>query len=421
MATIKEGLDDFNPWWKEEFEIKFRARKIYEQIKKFMPLRQIIAFTGLRRVGKTTLMFKIVKDAISNKEYNPQDIIYFSFDRFKEVEVREIIKEYENKTNKDVKKGKYLLILDEVQKLKDWENQLKSIYDIYGRSIKMIISGSGSLFIKKKSKETLAGRIFEFKIELLSFLEFLSFKNVNLQPIGLYEREYLKLFEEFTLTLGFPELIGISDKDVIEKYIKEIIDKIIYQDIPKLFKIKDITILESLLNLFLEEPGQLAELSSLARDLNLSRQTLSEYLSYLEDSFLIKKVYNFSRSRRKVERKLKKYYHAIVSANLLFKDDDLYKSKIFEWMLINQLKAEFFWRDPYKHEVDAVLIDEKVIPIEIKYGRIDFEGIIAFMDKFKIKGGYILSKKEEREQKIGNKVIKIVPAWKWLLGGEKKK
>jgi predicted AAA+ superfamily ATPase len=415
MTTIKEGLDDFNPWWKEEFEIEFKERRIYEQIKKFRPMRQIIAFTGLRRVGKTTLMFKIVKDAISNKEYNSQDIIYFSFDRFKEVEIREIIKEYENKTNKDAKKGKYLLLLDEVQKLKDWENQIKSIYDIYGRSIKMIISGSESLFIKKKSKETLAGRIFEFKVEPLSFKEFLSFKNINLQPIGIYEREYSKLFEEFILTLGFPELIGVSDKEVTEKYIKEIIDKIIYQDIPRLFKIKDINIIESLLNIFLEEPGQLVELSSLAQDLNLSRQTLSEYLSYLEESFLIKKVYNFSRSRRKVERKLKKYYPTIVSANLLFKEDVLYKSRIFEWMLINQLKAEFFWRDPYKHEVDAVLIDKKITPIEIKYGRIDFEGLIAFMNKFKLEEGYILSNKEEREQKIDNKIIKIIPAWKWLL------
>lgn len=415
MTTISEGLEDFNPWWKEAFEIDFKTRQIYEQVKKFLPLRQIIAFTGLRRAGKTTLMFKIVQEAISNKEYNPQDVIYFSFDRFKEIEVKEIIKEYENKTKKDVKKGKYLLLLDEVQKLKDWENQLKNIYDVYGRSIKMIISGSESLFIKKKSKETLAGRIFEFKVELLSFKEFLSFKGINLQPIGLYEREFSRLFEEFVLTLGFPELIGIADREVVGKYVKEIVDKIIYQDIPKLFRIKDITVLESLLNIFLEEPGQLVELSSLAQDLSISRQTLSEYLSYLEESFLIRKIYNFSRSRRKVERKLKKYYPSIISANLLFKEDNLYKSKVFEWTLINQLKAEFFWRDPYKHEVDAIMTGKEIIPIEIKYGKIDFEGLIAFMNKFKIKGGYVLSNKEEREQKLDNKLIKVIPAWKWLL------
>ena len=361
-------------------------------------------------------MLKIVEDAILNKNYDPKDIIYFSFDLFKEVEVRDIIKEYEKIMEKDLKKGKYLILLDEVQKLNDWENQLKSIYDIYGKSVKMIISGSESLFIKKKSREALAGRIFEFKVELLSFKEFLSFKEIDFKPIGLYEKELSRLFEEFTLMLGFPELVGVNEKDIVKKYVKEsIVDKIIYQDIPKLFKIKDITILESLLNIFLEEPGQLVEISKLAQDLKISRQTLSDYLTYLEESFLVKKLYNFSRNRRKVERKLKKYYPTIISVDLLFKEDELAKSKVFEWMLINQLKAEFFWRDPYKNEVDAVIVDKKIIPIEIKYGKIDFDGLSVFMKKFNVNEGYIISREQEREQKIDSKKISVIPAWKWFL------
>ena len=415
MAEIKEALKDFNPWWEKEFSVEYKEREIYPKIQKFLQLPQIIAFTGLRRVGKTTIMYKIIKEFIE-KGLESKKTIYFSFDEFGEVRIRDILKEYEAMMETNLRNGKYILLLDEVQRLKDWESQLKVIYDTFGKSIKIIISGSESLFIKRKAKSTLAGRLFEFKIEPLSFKEFLIFKGTDLKPISLYEQQLAKLFNEFILTLGFPELVGIKDKLVIKKYVKEsIIEKIIYRDIPKLFKIDDITILESLLNIFMDNPGQIIELSNLANDLNISRQTLSNYLMYLEESFLIRKLYNFSKNRRKVERKLKKYYPSIISIDLLFKDDEFSKSKVFEYMLINQLQAEFFWRDPYKNEVDAVLMNENPIPVEVKYGKIDLQGLLAFMKRFKVAEGYIISSKEEGKQTADGKSIFIIPAYKFLL------
>lgn len=415
MAIIKEALLELNPWWSGKFSIVFKEREVYKEIQKFMPLPQIIALTGLRRVGKTTLMLKIIEDALKNR-FDPKNIIYFSFDEFKETEIRAVAKEYEAMAERDLKKGKYILLFDEIQKLNGWEDQLKSVYDSFGKNIKIIISGSESLFLKKKLKETLAGRIFEFKVEQLLFKEFLLFKGIEYKPIGLHERELAKLFNEFVLSQGFPELVGITDKAIIKKYIKEgIVEKIIYRDLPQLFKIKDISLIESLLNLFMEEPGQLIEISELAKELKTVRQTLSNYLVYLEESFLIRKLYNFSKSRRKTERKLKKYYPSIVSIDLLFREDSLSKSKIFEWMLVNQLKAEYFWRDPYKNEVDIIQINKKPMPIEIKYGKIDLQGISAFMEKFGIDEGQIISSEQEREQTVNSKVIHIIPAFKFLL------
>ncbi len=414
MAEIKDALKDFNQWWEGRFKLEFKDREIYKQIQKFIPMRQIIALTGLRRVGKTTLMLKIIEDSIK-EGFDPRNIIYFSFDEFREVEIRKVIRAYEEMMEKDFRNGRYLLLLDEVQKLNHWEDQLKVVYDTF-RNIKIIISGSESLFIKRKSKENLAGRIFEFKVEPLSFKEFLVFKEIDLKPLGLYERELYKLFNEFILTLGFPELVNIKEKEIIKKYIKEgIIEKVIYRDFAKLFKIKDSSVIESLLNIFMEEPGQIVELSGLAKELKVSRQTLSNYLGYLEESFLIRKLYNFSKNRRKVERKLKKYYPVIVSIDLLFKGDELSKSKIFEWLMVNQLKAEYFWRDPYKNEVDVVIADEKLIPIEIKYGKIDIKGLSVFMKKFKTDTGYILSPEKEQTHKFDGKIISVVPAFKFLL------
>lgn len=415
MTQIKDALIDSNPWWRGVFNLSFKNRQIYDEIKKYLPLRQMVILTGLRRVGKTTLMYKIVQDKISSG-FEPRNIIYFSFDDFEKEELREIIRTYEEMMDKDISKDSLLLLLDEVQKINNWEEQLKRIYDIVGTNTKIIISGSESLFIRKKSKETLAGRMFEFKIESLNFKEFLDFKEFSYNPISLYEKELLLFMEEFMVTMGFPELVGIKDKEIIKKYaIEGIVDKIIYKDLPKLFRIKDPFILKSLLNIIMNNPGEIIDLFSLAKQLSVTRQTISQYMKYLEDAFLVKKLYNFSRSRRKVERKLKKYYPAIIDTNLLFKDDNFSKSKVFETFLVIQNRIEFFWRDPYKNEVDMVKAEEAIEPIEIKYGKISYEGIIAFMKEFGIVEGFIVSYKREEKLEIDGKKIHIIPAYKYLL------
>jgi len=415
MPQTKEVLVDSNPWWKEELKIEYKERKVYNRLVKFRKMPQILALTGLRRVGKTTLMLKMIEDEMA-KGFESKNIVYFSFDEFRSHPIRQILKSYEKLMEKDLKKGKFIFLFDEIQKLEGWEDQLKGIYDKYKKKVKIIISGSESLFIRKKSKETLAGRIFEFKVNPLSFTEFLWFKEAVYKPIGLYEKELAKLFKEYSLTQGFPELVGINDNEIIKKYVMEsIVEKAVYRDIPTLFQVRDISVLESLLKIFMEEPGQLIELTQLSSDLNISRQTLANYLTYLEKAFLIRKLYNFSRSMRKVERKLKKYYPTVISADLTFRKDDLSQSKVFEWLVINQIGAEFFWRDPYKNEVDAVLTDKKFVPIEIKFGKIEFKGLLAFMKKFKVDRGYIISSDRKEKRKINGKTIIISPANNFLI------
>jgi uncharacterized protein len=416
MADIKEYIKRFNPWWEGKFKLEYKERDIYLKIKNFLDMPQIIALTGLRRVGKSTIMKKIIDDWI-DLGFQPNNIFLFSFDDFKGNSINEVITEYERIHSKKLSDEKFLFLFDEIQKINNWQEQIKVIYDLYKGNVKIIVSGSESLFIRKKSKESLAGRIFEFKIDTLTFKEFIHFKDINYKPIALYEKEYLKLFEEFILSSGFPELVNVTDKEKIRMYIQEgIRDKVLYKDIPSLFKIEDISILNSILENITENPGQLVELTSFSNEYKISRPTLANYLRYLEDSFLIKKLYNFSRNRRKIERKLKKYYPALISTELLFNEDSLSKSKVFENIVINQLKADFFWRDPYKNEVDAILNDKKIVPVEIKYGKTEFQGLIKFMDKFNLKEGFIISREEEKEQKIENRKIKIIPAWKWFFG-----
>lgn len=419
MPDIREALREFNPWWTGEFELDYKERELYEKIKKFMDQPQIIGLTGLRRTGKTTLMLKVAKDSIEDGK-DPKNILYFSFDEFQNTEIRKIIKNYEEITEKDFNDSETLLLLDEIQKLDNWANQLKTIYDTSKEKTKIIISGSESLFIRAESKENLAGRIYEFKLKTLSFREYLNFKDVEYKPTGVHQDKIERLFREYTKTLGFPELVGVRDKEIIKKYIEEnIVEKVIYKDLATLVKTRDVAKLESILNIIMENPGQIIKKKDLANELNISRQTLSNYLSYLEKSFLIKKLYNYSRNQRKVERKLKKYYPAVLSTNLLFKQDSLSRSKVFEWLLATKLDPDFFWRDQYKNEVDFVLTKkgdkEKFLPVEAKYGKISMKGIERFMDRFDKEKGIILTKTREDEIKKKNKRIQLQPAFKYLL------
>ena len=139
----------------------------------------------------------------------------------------------------------------------------------------------------------------------------------------------------------------------------------------------------------------------------------------MEDAFLIKKLYNFSKSRRKVERKLKKYYPSIISPDLAFRNDNLSKSKIFEWFVVIQINAEFFWKDSYKNEVDVIIFNKAIIPVEIKYGKIETNGLEKFMEKFHIEKGYIMSYEDEEIINKNNIIIKVIPAFKYFLDDEK--
>ncbi len=418
MTQISDYLVDFNPWWGSSFSHSSKDRVVFEQILSFFGKRQIIALTGLRRVGKTTLMLRLV-DSLIKKGFNAKKILFFSFDEFPDVKFRDVISEFEQNLGFNGKNKDYYVFFDEIQKVEDWENQLKTIYDL-NPHLRIIVSGSESLFIRTKSKETLAGRIFEFTILPLSFKEFLEFKGKsNLNPF-LNKTELLLLFNEFVLTQGFPELIWETNKEFIRKYISEgIIDKVLYKDLQRMFKIKDMAGFESVAKIIMNDPGQIIEANDLAKQLGLQRAVVSNYLVLLEKAFLIKRLFNFSKNERKSARKLKKYYPVVLPPILLFKEDSFAKSMVFESIIVNQLQGDFFWRDQYKNEVDVILTKKELVPIEIKYGKIELKGIQEFMKTFKIKKGIILTLNEEKEIKENTFHIKVIPAWKWLLEKEK--
>ncbi len=378
-----------------------------------MDSRQIISLTGLRRVGKTTIMLKLVEDYLA--KFGKDNIVYFSFDDFRETTIRDIIKAYSELMSRDTRKGKYLFLLDEIQKVEGWEEQIKREYD-QNPDIKFVISGSESLFIRKKTRESLAGRMYEFQINALNFREYLRFKGKKFDNIALYEEEISKEFHNFLFCNGFPEIVH-EGPEIIEKYIKEsIVEKIIYRDIPQMLQVREPATLWQILRIILMDPGEIINLGELAGGLGISRQTASIYLDYLEKSFLVKKLYNFSRNARKTERKFKRYYPAIILPELARKSEMF--GKVFETFMVLQLNAEFFWRDQYKNEVDVIMIDgSEIVPIEITSSKIDYRPLRLFMKKFKLAKGIVISYSKKEHLNLDGRSIKIIPFYEYLLAG----
>src|SRR3989338_10727402 len=142
---IKKALFESNPWWRKKLEINYKNRDIYQKLQKYIETKQIIALTGLRRVGKTTIMLKIVKEKI-NSGFAPENIVYFSFYNFRDLDLSELIEVYFEEYDKDVEISKYLFLFDEVQKVNNWEEQVKRLYDLHV-NFKIRILGGGSVFI----------------------------------------------------------------------------------------------------------------------------------------------------------------------------------------------------------------------------------------------------------------------------------
>ncbi|MDP1694732.1 MAG: ATP-binding protein [Candidatus Woesearchaeota archaeon] len=416
------NLEKHNPHWKEHFVYPFTLdRNIFKLLSKNISNRPIVTISGLRRTGKTVLMQQLINTLLQEK-IDRTHILYYSFDE-EQPKIEEIVQAFEKLTNIDKNKTKLYVFFDEIQKLEDWQNQIKYYYDT--STIKFFVSGSSSLFIQKKSKESLAGRSFDFYLSPLSFREFLVFrkKEALITKDKLFQGELKKEFALY-IKRQFVETVD-EHEEFITSYVKSILEKVVYIDIPKVFAIDHQDLLMRLLKIIASNPGMIIEYESLARELGINRTTLSNYLFYLEEAFLIKKIYNFSRNRITSEKKLKKFYLSSTSF-FPYLSPETDESKLIENLVAIETHSKFFWRTPFKDEVDFVLEkfhNQEICPVEVKYKNTisakDAKTLISFCKKMDLNEGIIITKDLE-EKKLFTKdnkhiTIHFIPVWKFLL------
>lgn len=408
------NLAKFNRHWEKGYRYPYpKKRQIFADLVSSLNKKQIGEITGLRRLGKTILMFQLINHLLENR-INPFNIFYFSFDE-NQLSIDELINNYYTQANTNYRKEKIFIFLDEIQKLNNFQNQIKIYYDLYP-NIKFFISGSTSLFIRKKTQESLAGRTVSFVIKPLSFPEYLKFveKEEILDKPILYQAE---LDKEFIIYLQsqFIETIRMSSVEEKKYYLNSILKKVIFEDLPTIFNFDNPQILYQIAQYIGQNPGVVINNLHLAQELKISNKTVALYLSYLEDSLLIKKLYNFSRNLITSQRKLKKYYLASPSLSLSI-IDFVDQGKIFENYFISLTDWLYFYRDPLKHEVDFVSLDENknILPIEVKFKKEirkeELKSLVIFMNKYRLNKGHLFYYGVDRKTiKINGKEILFLP------------
>lgn len=412
----------FNPWWREgkvPEALVGKKRRVLRKILPYLELRQMLIFSGLRRVGKTTLMFQIINELLRKEKSNPYHILYFSFDETKS-EVKDILDEYEKSVLKKTlsKAEEVYLFLDEVQKLEDWSEKIKIIYDIYP-NIKIFLSGSAAISIKKSTKESLAGRFFEFHIEPLDFDEYLEFKRTDIdkEREDIFELGIRQSLDHFLKTGGFIEALNLNESQR-EKYFKEsLLERVIYRDLPETFAITSARLLYQLIRLSAEKPGMYLDYKNIANDLGYDQRTIANYFSYLEYALLISKLYNYSPNFLTSEKKMKKLYLSNTAFTVAL-SGKINFPLLIEQFFANLFKTRFFSRTPQKDEVDLVIAtDDSVIPIEVKIKpeikKRDLAPLFKFLRKYKLKIGFVISEKTKSSFFDNGRIVELIPYWKY--------
>ena len=421
-----------NPWWGElKIEVPEFERDLLKELSKYAKYRQVIAVVGLRRVGKTILMKQLIKKILRKMVQN--NVCYISFDDidFQKYELAEDLINYFIEFS-DKNKKRYLF-LDEIQKLPNWADLLKTYYDIE-TNLKIFVSGSSSLEVKK-SKETLAGRILTFNLPVLTFKEFVRYHGMEYRVHGDLSKEYdqkflmkkekyTELFNDYLVRGGFPELLENDNEEFIKKYIKEsVIEKVII-DISRIARENERIVYE-LFRLLANSNAQLFENISLASTLKINRNLVAQYIELLEKSFLIKIAYNFTKSVAKQVRVSKKQYiaHSSIVIALLDYPFEIIKTELVGHLVESTIAShigKFSFLRIQQNEVDIITEkNKKLLPIEIKYksqiSNKDLRNLIKFMEKFKVKDGVVVTRYLFEKLKLDDKNILFIPAWMFLL------
>ena len=267
-----------------------QKRFLYSDLKKYLNHKNALVITGMRQVGKTTLMKQLFEDVDSPKLWfdfdNPFDMLHFENINYDAI--------YET-LNKEAaaKENRLFVFIDEIQNYPEITKIIKYHIDKY--KVKYVVTGSSNFYLKNLFPESLSGRKFLFLLNPLSFKEYIYFrrneKNENklmdfsflqkgnsLLEFKKYENDYYE-FLEFG---GFPEVVTTDDTNTKKEILKNIFSSFFEKDIKQISDFKDIRELRDLILLLLPRIGNILDITKLSNELKINRVKLYNYLELLQ-------------------------------------------------------------------------------------------------------------------------------------------
>ena len=443
-------LGEINEWWVtgrvRGSSLEPVPRKITPEIEQVMEESQIILLEGPRRVGKTSILFHLIQGLL-DRGVPSKSIIYASLDdpliskgNFFE-ELIDLIETHLTGSKLQSQRARIYLFLDEVTHIKEWELYLKRYYD-QKYPFKFIVSSSAASFLVKKGRESLVGRLFRFHVTPFSFSEFLRLKSVpeemrkyteevehfwelffatgdgktlfhGIQKVSrkteLRQKEIGIHLHQFLLSGGFPEFLQLKGERAIRQYFPEnIVERVVYHDIPEAFHVADRGLLQDLLLYSIFHSGSIININEIAASYGATRQTVSDYLYYLQASMLIRILEKYAKTEASRLRAFRKIY--TVDTGLYIHLQRLSPVQIDQRGLAGQLaeivtfsqlttylraSGKLFYFRERDLEVDFITeTPGGIIPVEVKFRGTpkNINGIRYGMERFKAKGAVVVTK-----------------------------
>lgn len=352
----------------------------------FSKYKQILILLGSRQVGKTTLVKKLFPEAK-----------YLLVDN---EPIRKILETYDIETYKTlIGQDSREIIIDEIHLLSNPGRAAKIIYDQVD-GVKLVITGSSSFHIKNKTGESLAGRKIDYDIYPLTFSEYLNQQGIeaelnfnvleNVIESGLVSRgDKLYGFDmegvlDGVLLFGqYPHLV---DHPNDEKFLSNFVDSLIFKDILELDLIENKRLARDLLKLLAHQVGNLINYSELSKSLGADSRTIRRYIEIFEQSFVLFRLYPYSKNKRdEISKSAKIYFFDTGVRNALIGDFSSLdaradKGALFENFIISEIVKQnsykelnyslHYWRTKQGSEIDIVLErGAELFGVEIKYKR----------------------------------------------------
>lgn len=275
---MEDILEKFNPWWDGSYPFPGIERSTYlSKLEKLMDVKDVVLITGLRRVGKTTLMHQLIHRLLQRED--PQRILYISLDylSLKDHTILNIEDAF-RKANSLKHDEKVFLFFDEVHIQKDFELQLKNLYDL--GHCKVFASGSANLDIVMRSPY-LTGRQRLMRINPLSFGEFLQFRNIEISRADTHL--FASLAREYVEIGGIPDYVLTQDPNVLQS----LIDTILYKDISDTHGIRNRENVKSILMMAARSVSSPMSLNRISRVLGIRHEIVSRVINLLVEANLL--------------------------------------------------------------------------------------------------------------------------------------
>lgn len=392
-------------------------RDILDQLEPLLDLPRVLIISGMRRAGKSTLLTQI------REAFYPDDpVFYFNFEdeRLLKFGVEDFNKLHE--AFLELVGDSKVYFLDEIQNIANWEVFVRRMHDA---GWKIIITGSNASMLSKELGTRLTGRHIRLELFPFSFAEYLRWKQIPIPPhLATEDRAAIKrAYREFFRTGGIPEQVIFDDPNLVTM----LYENILYRDVLARYNLGDERALKELAFYLVSNPATEISYRRLAKMTSVgSVNTIKNYIEYMENAYLLFTVYKFDYSvRRQVQAPKKIYVSDPGFISHVAFTRPKFTGKILENLILIELKrrGQTVFYHKGKFECDFLVVENNEVRAAIQVSaeilphskEREFRGLLEALESYSLDDGLIITEDGEYEESAGDKVVRVVPAWKWLL------